>query len=87
MELSYQIKDPMQVRSAMYHIIDRTQHIPESQVWGITLAFISMCHALDLDISQMLESGRRMRADLNGPFTDGTFRAFEEYCRTEIGRR
>ncbi len=79
------IKDPVRLRQQAYRVISRTQDDPSSQVLGITLAFFAIAEALDLDINQLLETARRMKNDLDGPFA-GTFRALEAYARNEIGR-
>jgi len=79
-----QIEDPVRLRNAAYRVITRTQDDPSRQVLGMALALYATTEALGIDISQLLETARRMKTDLSVHGT--TFRAIEEYARNEIGR-
>ncbi len=77
--------DPVRLRNATYHVIDRTQDDMEVQLKAVGLAFFCMCDALKVDPRELLVACERMRDAQDGPHVP-TFRAIEEYTQTELRR-
>lgn len=75
--------NPERLRQAAYKVISAGQDDPALQLLGTTVALLAMCDALRVDVRRLLESGDRLRHDLDGPFTS-TMRAIEAYAQGEL---